>query len=457
MDIVVDAKHILRKWPHIEKYQNTTLRYTPDSSFPKAMEKYMGKPKIIRLFVTLDEVWDYRTDTYDWNYLIGVNKFEGDSEHYHYDYDWPYTEPSPFGVRIEEYITSHASHAEKVMLNIRRYEREVVDGYIPITKYEEVLEKVIEHFKEMCPNICYIEIGNEVDDPKFGGLTMEEFYPLYQCGYKSVSRLNSIHKYENPLLVGAYGLTFGISNWKNWDKFLKFLACDNERVIDFYSMHEYHTNPSRILEFYIRHESRIRELGLPDLPLFMTEYGLRVGVGDAGRPHNLQNASGEIAGFILGSYCENLRIFPWCTFHNPNQQLGRTMFVINKEGKYVPTPSGHVMKMFNMLGDEELLIDGYTWNSSVATINGDKQICILLSNPKIEKEEIYLSIKNLDSGTYQLRQYLVDERTNNCINNHSHDCLSITKEDKFIVESEINMNLTMDAYAFCLFVMDKID
>lgn len=115
------------------------------------------------------------------------------------------------------------------------------------------------------------------------------------------------------------------------------------------------------------------------------------------------------------------------------------------------------MKMFNMLGNEELLIDGYTWNSSVATINGDKQICILLSNPKIEKEEIYLSIKNLDSGTYQLRQYLVDERTNNCINNHSHDCLSITKEDKFIVESEINMNLTMDAYAFCLFVMDKID
>lgn len=73
-------------------------------------------------------------------------------------------------------------------------------------------------------------------------------------------------------------------------------------------MHEYHTNPGRILQFYVRHEAKIKELNLPDLPLLMTEYGLRTGVGDAGRPNNLQNASGEIAGMILGSYCKNLKM-----------------------------------------------------------------------------------------------------------------------------------------------------
>ena len=40
------------------------------------------------------------------------------------------------------------------MLNIRRYEREVaVEHVISYEKYEEVVERVIEHYKELCPNI----------------------------------------------------------------------------------------------------------------------------------------------------------------------------------------------------------------------------------------------------------------------------------------------------------------
>ena len=57
MNIVIDAATVLRAWPNVGKYQNTTLRYTPNTDFPEVMEEIIGKPDIIRLFVTLDEDW----------------------------------------------------------------------------------------------------------------------------------------------------------------------------------------------------------------------------------------------------------------------------------------------------------------------------------------------------------------------------------------------------------------
>lgn len=454
MKVVVNASRIIRKWPHIEKYQNTTLRYTPNTDFPKVMEEVIGRPQIIRLFITLDEVWDYRSDTYDWNYEIGVHKYENDPNHYHYD--WPLTKPSIFHVRAEDYLMSHASCADEVLLNIRRYEREVTDGIVSIDKYEEVLEKVIHHYKQLCPNIRYIECSNEVEIPNFGNLTMRQYYPLYQRCYRVVQRLNTKEKYEIPLLVGGFGMSAGISNWSYWEEFLELLSNDKECVIDFYSMHEYHTNPSRILEFYVRHHAKLEELHLPTLPLMMSEYGLRVGIGDAGRPHNLQNASGEIAGMLLGSYCSELKMFPWCTFHNPNQQLGRTMFILNDANEYVPTPSGHTMTMFSMLGTDELLIEDYTNNHAVATID-DQQLCVLVANPAMQNPNITLTIEHLKKGKYRVKEYLVDEVHNNVLHDPSLTRLQTTKEWDIDVDEDFTYKIQMQDNAFCLWILKKYE
>ena len=455
--VEVDATHVLRRWPHVERFQNTTLRYTPGTDFPEAMEAYIGRPEIIRLFVTLDEVWDYRTDTYDWNYRIGVNRFEGDDEHFHYHYDWPITVPSPLGVREEDYLTSHAAHAETVLLNVRRYEREVaVEHVISYEKYEEVVRNVVGHYKELIPNIRYVELMNEVDIPNFGGLTVEQFYPLFQCGYRAISRLNEERGYEDPLLVGTMGLTAGMSNWAFWSDFLGLAAADEDLVLDFYSMHEYHTNPCRILEFYVRHEARVHELGLPELPVLMTEYGLRCGVGDAGRPSNLQNACGEIQGLILGSCCERLRMFPWCTFHNPSQQLGRTMFVLADDGSYVPTPSGHTMRFFSMLGDEELRIAGYTHNHHVATRDsGSGRVCVLMSNPGPAPAGVSLSVGGLGSGEVGYTWYLVDAETNNWVADHA--CTGLTATDQgraALADGAFRYDVDLGPDAFGLMVID---
>lgn len=452
MKVQVDTNRILREWPHVEKYQNTTLRYTPDSSFPQVMEKVIGRPEIIRLFVTLDEVWDYRTNEYHWDYLIGENKYIGDENHYHYD--WHLTLPSPLGVHVQEYLTSHAKCANRVLLNIRRYEREVTDGIISIEKYAEVYERVVEYYKELCPNIEYVECCNEVEITNFGNLEIAEYYVLYKQASNAITKLNKRFKYDIPLQTGGFGMSAGISNWKYWDAFLHILSEDKERTIDFYSMHEYHTNPGRILEFYVRHQDKIKELNLPDLPIMMSEYGLRVGIGDTGRPNNLQNASGEIAGMILGSYCHNLKIFPWCSFHNPNQQLGRTMFIQLEDGTYVPTPSGHVMTMFHMLGSKELLIEDYVNNTCVATVEGNR-ICVLLSNPHVEEEVVELSIMNVREGMYVYNEYMVNKEMNNCLVNTTCISLSATNTKTVNITGSFEIKLPMSGNSFCLVTLDK--
>ena len=75
IELTVKPDVVVRKWPRVEAYQNTTLRCTPHGDFPEVCASKLGRAKILRTFVTLDEVWDYKKDEYDWDYAIGVNKY----------------------------------------------------------------------------------------------------------------------------------------------------------------------------------------------------------------------------------------------------------------------------------------------------------------------------------------------------------------------------------------------
>src|SRR5699024_7977826 len=131
------------------------------------------------------------------------NRYKDDPNHY--DYDWPSTVPSQ--THFKEYLISHSRHCDEVMLNIRRYERETADGILSLDKYEEVVERVIEYYKELCPNIHYIEVSNECEIRPFGGITMPQYYELYKRVYHAVGRLNHRNKYDIPLSVGGSAMT----------------------------------------------------------------------------------------------------------------------------------------------------------------------------------------------------------------------------------------------------------
>ena len=112
MDFTVWRSRVVREWPRIEKYQNSTLRYTPPKDFAAFWNKQNGRPSIIRTWVTLDEIWDEETDTYNWNYQIGVDKL---GEKRYYPYDWPWTEPSE--THFEDYLTSYCAMADEALFN----------------------------------------------------------------------------------------------------------------------------------------------------------------------------------------------------------------------------------------------------------------------------------------------------------------------------------------------------
>ena len=452
MKITVNSDNIIRKWPRVEAYQNSTLRYTSPKDFPAYCATKLGAPKVIRTWVTLDEVWDYRTDTYNWDYDIGVNNYVDDKNHY--TYDWGIT--VPLGQKFIEYLHSYCAAADEVLFNIRRYEREVTDGIVSLEKYEEVVEKVIEYYKQVEPKIGYIECSNEVELGSFGGLTMAEYYPLYQATYRAVRRLNAKYNYDIPLKVGGFAMSGCMGRWNIWHQFLKLMAADDspEKMIDFYSMHDYNPNIWRIMDFTIRHEEAVRQLGLPEVPLFFNEYG---NCGCTGvLTDSLKNASGNIAGMILSSHLPNTHVFPWCTFHNPKLQMSYTQFLDLGDGKYAPTPNGNAMIALHMLAENEVEIWENTEYKAVACAD-DEKITLLVTNPTDNPMEVDAEIRPLSGYKAKVTQYLCDSTHNNRVTGEPAEDFLPTSESWMKVDGRgsLNVKLTLEPRAFVFVKVEK--
>jgi len=451
MKLTIYSQNILREWPRVEAYQNSTLRYTPPKEFPAYCATQIGKPKLIRTWVTLDEVWDYRTDTYNWDYQIGVNNYVGDKKHY--NYDWGGIRAT--GTSFMDYLTSYTKEADEVLFNIRRYEREVADGLMSIEKYEEVVETVVGHYKAICPKMKYIECGDEVELNSFGGLTMDEYYPLYKATYRAVNRLNAANHYEIPLTVGGYAMSGCISRFNIWRQFLRLLAADSDpqKIIGFYSMHDYNPNPMRLLDFVNRHEELCRILGLPDVPLFINEYG---NCGCTGIPtDSLKNASGNIAGMVLSSHFRNAYVFPWCTFHNPQLQLSYTEFFDLGNGKFVPSPNGNAIIALHKLLKNEVEIWENVEYKAVATAEEGK-LAIIITNPSDTAQDYEVEIHDWQGYHAKLTHYVCDSAKNNRVTGEETDGYYPTAENYLPVRADktLTYKISLEPRAFVLTTLE---
>ena len=267
LDFIVKTSQAVRTWPRVELYQNSTLVYPPPKDFAAYWAKQNFRPKILRTWVTLSDIWDMKTDTYNWNFRRTV--------------DEPVTPQSaadsgsrPGDILFEDYLIPFCTIADEVMLNVRRFEAEVAWGILPIEKYEEVCGNVIEHCRDLCGNIVYIEVSNEQEFLGNGKLTMTDYMPLYDAVCRAVTRINARRGWN--LKVG--GPAMG-NNWTLqgvWRDYLKLLAEDTcpEKRIDFYSYHSYNPENNCLQQTYNAHRAGIAEFNLPDAPLFITECGV---------------------------------------------------------------------------------------------------------------------------------------------------------------------------------------
>ena len=435
MKIKVNRSERLGRYIDPTRWQNSTLRYSPPEDFPAYMAKEIGRAEIMRVWITLDEYWDYRTGEFYPDYDIGVARYP--AEELHYPYDWKNIVPAPSGTRFKAYLTSHSKEANELLLNVRRLEREVSDGVITFDEYESIFEKAVEYCKELAPNIRYIECCNEIDIRSFGLLTAEEYVKIYLCAHRAVKRLNEKHFYAIPLELGGFAAAHPMTVWQMMLDIVRMLK-DEGVEMDFYSYHYYDAGSTsnlimhkmyEVAKFsgvnklrYIlgKHNEMLAEYGLPKRKVFLNELGRAKTTGIDG--DSLYNASALIT-YLLAFGCADepeLYPFPWCTFHNPNLQISYTQFLLCADGSYAMTPNGVAVKMLHELCGERLgtsVSESFARDPeyTVVAVEDERGISVLVTNPSAESILGELEIEGMPAGDYVIKGYLCDGAHNNCV------------------------------------------
>ena len=432
-------------WRRLEKYQNSTLRFAPGEDFPAHLEKMIGRPKIMRCFLTLNDAWDYRTDEYIYDFVLGYDRYTDDPTVPLYDRDE--TKLSPYGVTFMNHLRTHAEHADEVCFSIRRYEREVKTGQLSLEKYEEIVEHLLEYYKERVPNIRYVEC-NEPNCWQFGNMTSFEFYQIYKRLYRVVNRLNEKHNYDLPLLIG--GPCYAEAPIKENEEFLRLYAQDPDpaKRLDFYSTHLYNTDLTIIPKFYDWLKNLIKEIGLPNVPLHWNEYGATNDCSPDIKI-NQENAAYSIETLIAMSDKPDIFIFPWCSYHDPDIQVDRSQYIdFGRTTPYLPTFLGQAYIAISRLLDERIAVVGNLGNKGVVTTDGEKYV-ILVTNDTSKPKEVRFAISGIQKEKVKVRVYQVDALHNNCFIDHSVDDLKETACFELPVNNgEIEISEQLDVFAF---------
>ncbi len=435
MKIKVNRSEKLGKYIDPTRWQNSTLRYSPPEDFPAYMAGQIGRAEIMRVWITLDEYWDYRTGEFYPDYDIGVARYP--AEELHYPYDWKNIVPAPSGTRFKAYLTSHAKEADELLLNVRRLEREVSDGVITFDEYESIFEKAVEYCKELAPNIRYIECCNEVDIRSFGLLNAEEYVNIYLCAHRAVKRLNEKHNYDLPLELGGFAAAHPITVWDMMREIVEKLKAAGVEM-DFYSYHHYDSGATMNLvgkkEYDVArlsgvdklrhilklHNEMLADFGLPKRKVFLNELGRARTTGIDG--DSLYNAAGLIT-YLLALGCAEepeLYPFPWCTFHNPELQISFTQFLLCEDGSYAMTPNGVAIKMLHDLCGERLGVsvsEALSRDSEycAVAVEDDEVISLIVVNTSGETILGELEISGMPAGDYVIKGHLCDSNHNNVV------------------------------------------
>ncbi|MBO4792258.1 MAG: hypothetical protein J5592_08205 [Clostridia bacterium] len=449
MKVFIDTQKSIGRYDDPTRWQNSTLRYSPPADFPAYAESVIGRPAIHRAWITLDEYWDMRTGEFFPDFEIG-KKRRPDSE-LHYLYDWGSVRPAPSGTRFRDYLTSHAACADEVMLNVRRYEREVTDGILPIEKYAEIFAKAVEYCKELAPNIRYIEVTNESTLKSFGALSAAEFVRLYLAAYSAVKALNEKHRYPVPLEVGGNAFSALLVNEDVWKETLRLLRESpiGDCPMDFYSLHIYDHGATvslikqgrfeeaalgcvgKVKKGIAGHRAALKELGLPEKTVFMDEVGRTRTTGIDF--DSLRNAAG-VAGYLISHGTEGLEdvyYFPWCTFHNPELQISFTQFLLRPDGSYAATPNGIAVMMMHRMKGERLATavseaSGPDTEYRAIGVKDSGSVWAVALNPTDRPEPLDLVFEGVGDGRFSLELFRCNGVDNNIVTGKGDGSLRLT-------------------------------
>ena len=115
----IDASKYFRRFPDMPEGRNTSIQKAPAPALAELSERELGRPKITKCWLNMDEMWDYRTRKFVYDFPIGVHKYDGIKEKHGETWGGVAETRIPF----PQYLKAFGRHSDEIMLTIRRYER----------------------------------------------------------------------------------------------------------------------------------------------------------------------------------------------------------------------------------------------------------------------------------------------------------------------------------------------
>ncbi len=428
----IDASQYFRAFPELMAYRNTSIQKAPAPVLAEVCEEQFGKARITRCWLNLDEMWDFRTREYAFNYPIGVHKYDGVPE------KAVETWGSVVETRLrfdDDYLKPWGGHSDEVMLCIRRYERDILDKKLGVTMadWKMIFKTAVKHSKQVCPNIRYIEVCNEY--ACFIRCTDEEYYEFYRLAYQAVNEVNAELELagDDRLLVGGPNV---VSNaMVRLNRFFELYGQDAspEKKLDFITWHEYHDRYADIAQREKQVNAMLATHGLPQgLPMFITEhnpYHLKAGM----RQYNLINAACLVKSLYFTSVqSPGVKILPWVVFHEGKIQTRFMWFAgpnepDSKADELRMQPIGCSMRFLRMHKDWEITVDNDLDNNHIvlASVANDGLVVEAVNygeprdvNVKVDKLPAVFTVLGNEKVT--VTEYLIDQKHSNCVDNPNH-------------------------------------
>jgi len=426
----IDVSEDFRPFPDLAAYWNTSLQKAPAPILGMICEESFGKAKICRCWLNLDEMWDFRTREFDFNFRIGVDKYKDIKEKYRESWNWELESP----VNFYDYLRTFSDHSKEIMLTIRRYERDILDGTLTVSKddWKMIFKKGLLHYKKLYPNIRYVEVCNEYAQKSFMAGTDEEYYQFYKLGYEAVNEVNEELQLQdtNRILVGGPVVTRPVI--KQIDAFLGLFAKDvtKNKTLDFVSWHDYHADIAQTSYREKEIKSLLLKYNLPEnLPLYVTEHDPYHFIEDKLEYHILNTAWLPKSLYFYSLYSPDLKVFPWVLYHNakiqtkfmwfdgPNETETKAseikMLPLGASIKALSLHNGQEIKVNNNINDNELVLVSASENRIVVqaiNFGSQKNVRLTLSN-------IYKIFPQKKTGRLMVVKYLIDSKHSNCLTN----------------------------------------
>lgn len=333
-----------------------------------------------------------------------------------------------------------------------------------LSGYEDDVYNHLKEYKERFPQLEHCEIMNEPDGSWYHGgyKSPEQYMDVFKAGVRAVERINDEITGDLPKIKIGGPVTYKWNPSYLYDV-LDIVVRDNVKF-DFVVWHEYHVrnNPAAIRSRTREMVQKLAELGLDDVEIIITEWGIEPGGNDS------DPSSGELlesAAFVAsGNYyfmdggadivCQ------WVVRHEKNRV--KSQFA-GSSGTGKVYPYYNMLKMMSMMKDTRVqeTIDGM--NSNGIGIGGwgtydETGIAALLWNYHGNTEDATIEFPNLPSafqtGPFTVKTYLIDDTHSNYKHDSNNDRLEMVDETTENPTGEYATTVSMKENSIVLVVLE---